>query len=47
VCGNVRVVWYNICVHSKGFSALSKGKTSLHVCFVGLCFFGGFEAFGL
>jgi hypothetical protein len=38
VCGrSVRVVWWNIFVHSKGFSTPSKGKTSLHVCFGGLC----------
>jgi hypothetical protein len=38
---SIRIVWCNICVHNKGFSAPSKGKTNLHV------FFGGFEAFGL
>jgi hypothetical protein len=38
---SVRIIWCNICVHSKGFLAPSKDKTSLHVCF------GGFEAFGL
>jgi hypothetical protein len=37
VCRSVRVVWCNIFVHSKGFLAPSKSKTSLYVYFGGLC----------